>query len=72
MSYQWTQNQWLFDPSSDLEPSLVCSHAIWEIDQLRVIVPDTTLSQVAETSAVANPEFLKRLLTQLREAGLPE
>jgi hypothetical protein len=46
--------------------------AIWEIEQLRVIAPDTTLSQVAKTSAVANPESLKRLLTQLREAGLPE
>jgi len=46
--------------------------AVWEIEQLRVIAPDTTLSQVAKTSAVANPELLKRLLTQLREAGLPE
>jgi adenylate cyclase len=46
--------------------------ARWEIDQVRVINPRITLSEVTKTSAVANPELLNRLLTHLRDAGLPE
>ena len=46
--------------------------AIWEIDQLRVSYPRLAISEVARTSAVADPELLNRLLTHLRAAGLPE
>jgi adenylate cyclase len=46
--------------------------AQWEIDQIRVINPRVSLSEVTKTSAVANPELLNRLLSHLRDAGLPE
>ena len=47
-------------------------NAEWEIEQLRVMAPGITLTQVAKTSAIGSPALLKRLLTHLRAAGLPE
>jgi len=46
--------------------------AEWEIDQLRLLVPNLTLARLEETSAVGDPKLLNRLLTHLRKAGLPE
>jgi len=46
--------------------------AEWEIEQVRVMAPDITISQLKKTSAIDDPELLNRLVTHLREAGLPE
>jgi len=46
--------------------------AAWEIEQLRLITPDITLSRAAAHLAGNKPELVNRLLTHLREAGLPE
>jgi adenylate cyclase len=46
--------------------------AEWEVDRIRVISPATTLSEVAKTSALSDPSELKKLLSHLRAAGLPE
>jgi len=47
-------------------------NAEWEIEQIRIGAPDMTISQLKKTSAIDNPELLNRLVTHLREAGLPE
>jgi len=47
-------------------------NAEWEIEQVRIGAPDLTISQLKKTTAIDDPELLNRLITHLREAGLPE
>ena len=46
--------------------------AEWEIEQVRMQMPGTTLSQLANTLPYENQNLLIALLEDLRKAGLPE
>jgi adenylate cyclase len=46
--------------------------AKWEIEQLQVLYPGTTLSHVSNTLPFRNQDQLNTLLEHLRKAGLPE
>lgn len=46
--------------------------AEWEVEELQVISPSETLSNVRRTMPSNDPELRERLLTDLRTAGLPE
>jgi len=46
--------------------------AEWIIDQLGIISPSTTLSNMDKTLALSNPANKKSLLADLKRAGLPE
>jgi TolB-like protein/DNA-binding winged helix-turn-helix (wHTH) protein/Flp pilus assembly protein TadD len=46
--------------------------AKWEVEQLQLLYPGTTLSHVSNTLPFRNPDQLNSLLEHLREAGLSE
>jgi len=46
--------------------------AAWEIDQLAVMSPTTTVTEVGRSVPIADPAIRQTLLNNLRKAGLPE
>lgn len=46
--------------------------AKWLVEQIRLLSPETTLSQMEKAYAISNPELRKAFLADLRKAGLPE
>lgn len=46
--------------------------ADWTVQQLQLLNPMTTLSHTTSAMPLANSEFLRQLLADLRKAGLPE
>ena len=46
--------------------------AKWSVEQLRILSPTATISEIEKTIPIANPEVRHAFLENLRKAGLPE
>lgn len=46
--------------------------AKWVVEQLQMLSPETTVSQLDKAFAISNPELKNAFLADLRKAGLPE
>jgi hypothetical protein len=46
--------------------------AEWITDQLEILSPTATLTEINRTIPIADPEIKRTLLADLRKAGLPE
>jgi len=45
--------------------------AKWQIEQIRIMSPETTVSQIEKNYPISDKQLLQRFLQHLREAGLP-
>lgn len=46
--------------------------AQWEVEQILVLSPDTTLGQISRQHSIQNPDLARAYLVDLRKAGIPE